>query len=195
MISDLKLEVDPLPNSLPAGRVTELGIRLRDGDGVIARPDLLQLFTLSVQITGPEAYSELIDVTGRYPVPATGEYRVSIPAFERGGRYQLLVQLRGETLQRELPLYIEVIAEEAAPAISTRPPMVPEQDLQRPALTLAVLLLLAVAVALWVYRRRRKRKLAIWQRRFDASRGAADETVVAGLSATADEDEGKGKSP
>ncbi|MEZ5554763.1 VWA domain-containing protein [Haliea sp.] len=195
VISDLKLEVDPLPNSLPAGRVTELGIRLRDGDGVIARPDLLQLFTLSVQITGPEAYSELIDVTGRYPVPANGEYRVSIPAFERGGRYQLLVQLRGETLQRELPLYIEVIAEEAAPAISTRPPMVPEQDLQRPALTLAVVLLLAVAVALWVYRRRRKRKLAIWQRRFDASRGAADETVVAGLSATADEDEGKGKSP
>ena len=195
VISDLKLEVDPLPNSLPAGRVSELGIRLRDAEGVISQPELLQLFTLAVQVTGPDGYSESIDVSGRYPAPATGEYRVSVPAFERGGRYQLLVQLRGETLERELPLYVEVIAEEAPPAISTRPAEVPEQDLQRPAVTLIALLLLALAVAFWVYRRRRKRKMAIWQRRFDASRGGADETVVSGLSATDPDSGGNEKVP
>ena len=105
------------------------------------------------------------------------------------------MQLRGETLERELPLYVEVIAEEAPPAISTRPAEVPEQDLQRPAVTLIALLLLALAVAFWVYRRRRKRKMAIWQRRFDASRGGADETVVSGLSATDPDSGGNEKVP
>ncbi len=183
VISELKLEVDPLPNSLPAGRITELGIRLRDGDGVITRPELLQLFALSVKITGPDNYEDLIDVSAGYPVPATGEYRISMPAFERGGRYQVLVQVRGETLQRELPLYVEVIAQEAAPAISTRPPLVAEEDLQRPAFTLAALLIAALIIVFWVYRRRRQRKLAVWQRRFEANRDEPDDKVTAGLSA------------
>ena len=111
----------------------------------------MQLFAISVLITGPDDFSETIDVTGTYPLPATGEYRVSIPAFERGGRYQLLVELKGETLERELPLYVEVIAPEAAPTISTRPPDVPEEDLKGPALSLAAIVLAAIVIGALVY--------------------------------------------
>tara|TARA_R110002110_G_scaffold107320_2_gene268469 strand:- start:39017 stop:40528 length:1512 start_codon:yes stop_codon:yes gene_type:complete len=188
VISDLQLEVDPLPNSLPADRVTELGIRLRDSGEVITSQDLMQLFAISVLITGPDDFSETIDVTGTYPLPATGEYRVSIPAFERGGRYQLLVELKGETLERELPLYVEVIAPEAAPTISTRPPDVPEEDLKGPALSLAAIVLAAIVIGALVYWRRRRRKLEIWQRRFNQDGDATADAEVRGMRADADAD-------
>ncbi|MFU8765967.1 MAG: hypothetical protein ACNA7T_15660, partial [Haliea sp.] len=188
VISNLQLEVDPLPNSLPAGRVTELGIRLRDSGEVITNPDLMQVFALSVLITGPEDYRATLDVSASYPLPATGEYRVSIPAFERGGRYQLLVQLQSETLQRELPLYVEVIAPETAPSISTRPPAVPEEDLTRPALSLAGILVLAIAIGALVYWRRRRRKLAVWQRRFQQADRVSGAAEVRGMRAEADTD-------
>ena len=188
VISDLQLEVDPLPNSLPAGRVTELGIRLRDSGEVIKSQELMQLFAITVLITGPDDFRETIDVTGSYPLPVTGEYRVTIPAFERGGRYQLLVEMKGETLQRELPLYVEVIAPAAAPSISTRPPEIPEEDLRGPALSLAGILLVAILAGALVYWRRRRRKLAIWQRRFEQAQGTAADPAVRGMRADADGD-------
>ncbi|MDO8862421.1 vWA domain-containing protein [Haliea sp. E1-2-M8] len=191
VISDLQLEVDPLPNSLPAGRVTELGIRLRDSGEVINSEEVMQLFEISVLITGPEDFSETIDVTGSYPLPATGEYRVTIPAFEESGRYQLLVELKGETLDRELPLYVEVIAPSAAPTISTRPPEIPEEDLKGPALSLAAILLLAIIIGAVVYWRRRQRKLAIWQRRFEQNRDTPADPAVSGMHADADADHDK----
>lgn len=189
VISDLELEVDPLPNSLPAGRVTELGIRLRESGEVLTSPELLEVFDISVIITGPDDYRDVIDVSGRYPAPETGEYRVSIPAFEAGGRYEITVALTGPTLQRELPMYVDVVAPVVTPSISTRPVAVPEDDFLRPALTLAGILLVALALALWLLRRRKQRKLELWRQRFQQAPADSEASAVAGMRA--DDDDNK----
>ncbi|QIB67337.1 VWA domain-containing protein [Kineobactrum salinum] len=194
VISDLRLEVDPLPNSLPAGRTTELGIRLRESGQVISSAELLELFAISVTITGPEGYTTEIDVSGSYPPPDTGEYRVAIPAFEIGGRYQLLVKLNGKTLQRELPMYMEVIAAQTRPSISTRSMEVPEENLLRPALTVVAVFLVATLAILWTVRRRRLRRLELWKQRFQSTDEEPDDRAVAGMRAEPGEEQDR-KSP
>ncbi|PLW82219.1 hypothetical protein CWI75_10585 [Kineobactrum sediminis] len=189
VISDLELEVDPLPNSLPSGRVTELGIRLRESGEVITSPELLEVFDINVVITGPDDYRNTIDVSGLYPVPETGEYRVSIPPFETGGRYEITVLLAGPTLQRELPMYVDVVAPVVTPSISTRPVAVPEDDFLRPALTLAGILLAALALGLWLLRRRKQRKLELWRQRFQQAPADSEASAVAGMRA--DDDDNK----
>ncbi len=188
VISDLRLEVDPLPNSLPAGRATELGIRLRDSGQVITSAELLELFAISVTITGPQGYAADIDVSGSYPPPATGEYRVAIPAFEAGGRYQLTVKLNGKILQRELPMYVEVVGARTRPSISTRSEGIPEDDLLRPALTVGAVFLVAIIAILWTVRRRRLRRLALWKQRFQQSGDEPGGAAVVGLRAEPDEE-------
>jgi hypothetical protein len=189
VISDLRLEVDPLPNSLPAGRTTELGIRLRDSGQVITSAELLELFAISVTITGPEGYATDIDVSGSYPPPATGEYRVAIPAFEAGGRYQLTVKLNGKVLQRELPMYVEVVGAQTRPSISTRSMEVPKDSLLLPALTVGAVFLVATIAILWTVRRRRQRRLELWKQRFQQSDDEPGGTAVAGLRAEPDREQ------
>ncbi|TXS92967.1 VWA domain-containing protein [Parahaliea maris] len=186
VIADLNLEVDPLPNSMPAGRVSELGLRLRDGDAVIRDPELLRLFNISIDISGPRNYRQHIDVSGSYPLPENGEYRVTIPALDYGGRYQLLARVSGQTLQRELPMHVEVHAGPSEDAISSRPAELPDASLQGPLLTLVGVLVFVALLAWWISRRRRRRRLALWERRFrDASAGEG-EPVLQGLRADAD---------
>ena len=168
VMSNLELEVDPLPNSLPAGRTTELGIRLRQRGEVVTSPELLAVFGLTVGITGHDGETQRIDVSSDYDAPADGEYRVSIPPFEQPGRYTLTVRLDTGTLQRELPLYVEVTGAGNREVISTRALDVPMEDLESAGLTLGVLLVVVAAVLMWVLRRRKQKKLATYQRRFRA---------------------------
>ncbi len=187
VISDLRLEVDPLPNSLPGGRQTELGLRLLEHGLTLTDPEVLELFTISVEITGPNGAMVLIDVSGEYAVPADGEYRVTIPAFELPGRYELMAQVRGETLQRELPMYVEVTASDVQPKISTRGEQLPEESLESIVINAGVALLVAIVVLLWFLRRRRKRRLALWERRSRDTGTAEDSQLLSGLTATTQE--------
>lgn len=164
-ISNLELEVDPVPSSLPAGRASELGIRLRQRGEIITSPELLAVFGLSVDIEGPAANIPRIDVTGTYAASADGEYRVAIPAIDLPGRYIITVRADMGTLQRELPVYVEVTGTGSREVISTRALDVPMEDLENAGMTLAVLLLAAIAISLWVLRRRKRRKLETYQRR------------------------------
>ncbi len=165
VISNLELEVDPLPNSLPADRVSELGIRLRQRGEVITSADLLSVFGLTVEIRGADGPLAQINVSADYEAPANGEYRVTIPPFELPGRYTLMVRVDTGTLQRELPMIVEVTGTPSREVISTRALDVPMEDFEGTAVTLGVLLLVAVAIILWVLRRRKQRKLATYQRR------------------------------
>ncbi|MEH6593324.1 MAG: vWA domain-containing protein [Halioglobus sp.] len=165
VISDLRLEVDPLPNSLPSGKRSELGLRLRERGAVLNNPEVLSIFKLSVGIQGPAGEEQLIDVFAEYPVPDDGEFRVAIPALETPGRYTVTVRLQGETLERELPMYLEVVASAENSAISTRGDAVPEGSFTTPMISFAVLLGVITLVVAWFLNRRKKRKLEVWRRR------------------------------
>ncbi len=187
VISDLALAVDPLPNNLPAGRAAELGIALREGGRNINDPAVLGLFDLSVLITGPGGQRLELPVSGAYPVPGSGEFRVAVPPFEQPGRYQVLARVQGETLEREMRMYVEVApAAEAEASISTRNEAQPEQSTGPSALLLAGLALIIVVAVYAVLRRRRARRLELLQRR-----GRADEDggLVGGISADRSEDD------
>jgi hypothetical protein len=165
VIADLLLEVDPLPNSIPAGKRAELGIRLREHGKVITDPQLLSVFSLMIDITGPDGKKHSVDVLANYALPEDGEFRVYIPGLEILGRYTVTAQLAGETLRRELPMYVEVTASPTSSAISTRSKAVPEDDFEAPMVAFAVALLLITIVVAWLLRRRKHKKLEVWRRR------------------------------
>lgn len=184
VISDLQLEVDPLPNSLPTGQRSELGLRLRERGSVLTSVDLLSLFSITVDISGPNGGSEIIDVSQRYDLPSDGEYRIAIPAFEIAGRYQILVRVNGETLQRELPMFVEVRGTPSNPAINTKGAELPDDNLLQIGIVVGCGLLLSLAILLGFLRRRRQRRLAQLKRRYrDTGLSSADETLVQGLQA------------
>jgi len=183
VISDLELEVDPPPNSIPAGRPSELGVRLTEQGRVLTDPQVLEAFEIVVDILGPDGASRRIAVTEEYPQPADGEYRVAMPVFELPGRYQLLVQLQARTLQRELPLYLEVVAPPEKATLVTRGQQPPEDDFQAPLLWMATTVGLVLLVTWGLLHRRKRRKLALWKQRARLAAHNGDAELVRGVSA------------
>jgi hypothetical protein len=184
VISDLQLEVDPLPNSLPTGQRTELGLRLRERGTVLTSAELLALFSISVEVTGPNGGSQTIEVSQRYDLPADGEYRIAIPAFEIAGRYQIMVRVNGETLQRELPMFVEIIGTSSNPTINTKGAELPDDNLLQVGIVAGCGLLLALAILMDYVRRRRQQSLAQWQRRYrQTDTTSADEALIQGVQA------------
>lgn len=120
VISDLSIDVDPLPNSLPLDQPTELGVRLVDRDGVITSAELLSLFDIKVTIQDPSNASEIIDVVALYQIPSSGEYRIAMPAFSKPGLHKITVRVEADTLVRELPMYVDVQVPPEAPKVITK---------------------------------------------------------------------------
>ncbi|MEH6589728.1 MAG: vWA domain-containing protein [Halioglobus sp.] len=165
VIADLVLEVDPLPYSLPAGEYAELGIRLREHGKVITDPKLLSVFTLTVEITSPGGKKHTVDVFSNYTKPADGDFNVQIPGLERPGRYRVTAQLAGESLRRELRMYVDVTSSATSSAISTRSKAPAAEDFEAPMVGFGAALLLILAVVGALLRRRKRRKLEVWRRR------------------------------
>lgn len=185
VISDLQFEVDPLPNSLPTGRSAELGLRLRDRGQVLTDPEVLELFDIVLEVKHPGGETTVLDVSADYPVPPDGEFRVLMPAFEEPGRFQILARVSTGTLQRELPMYVEVTQTLEKTPLVTRGDQVPEQDLKTPLIGATVVVVIAGILVLWIVRRRKRRRLELWQRR--ARQNSVEDTVLSGLSAEPEE--------
>lgn len=190
VISDLQLQIDPVPSSLPAGRQAELGIRLVEGGAPVIDPEVLNAFSLYVEITGPDGALERVDVLGSYPVPADGEYRVLLPPFAASGRHALTVRLQAGSLQREMSLIVEVAAPPEDERLVTRGQAPPVDDFRTPLVSLVLVVLAVLLVVAWILRRRRRRKLEIWQRRAKNAAGSTGEFPVAGLNAVRDDGSG-----
>lgn len=190
VISDLQLEVDPLPSSLPSGRQADIGLRLTERGVPLLDPEVIEAFELYIEVTAPNGRTERIDVSGNYSLPADGEYRVLLPPFVESGRYKLMVRLSGATLQRELPLLVEVAAPPESPTLVTRGQNLPDDDFRTPLAGLLLALTVVAGVVWWILRRRKQRKLAIWQKRAEQARAnATGEFPMAGVSARQQEHE------
>ena len=191
VISDLGLGIDPPPNSMPAGRQAELGLWITDRGAPITDPEVLSAFSLVVEMSSPSGRIERIDVSEAYLSPADGEYRVLIPVFEEPGRYELMVRLEGQTLQREMPLHIEVAPPPEQATLVTRGQEPPEDDFKAPLAILVAVITLTLGVIWLILRRRRKRKLEIWARRSrQLETAATPREPLAGVTAADKEDTG-----
>ncbi|MEH6570869.1 MAG: hypothetical protein V7709_17440, partial [Halioglobus sp.] len=188
VISDLRLDVDPLPNSLPAGKRAELGLRLRQRGKILRDPEVLAVFDLTLEIENPAGEVQLIDVLADYEVPEDGEFRVLIPGLDLPGRYKITAKLKGETLNRALPMYVEIIDSPVNGSISTRANEAPEEDFRAPMFSFAAALGVIAILIYWFLARRRRRKLEVWRRRNLNQNGSTEpHSAVAGMHAPAQE--------
>lgn len=187
VVSDLLLDVDPLPNSLPVGKRAELGLRLRERGEILRDPEVLSVFDLLVEIKGPKGDIRVVDVMADYAVPADGEYRVEIPGLDMPGRYRITARLLGETLERELPMYVEITGSPTNSRISTLGELQPEGDFRAPVLTFGAALILIGLVVSGLLARRRRRKLEVWKRRNLNASNANHNPVVTGMRAPSED--------
>lgn len=184
VVSDLRLDVDPLPNSLPLGKRAELGLRLRERGEILRDAEVLSVFDLLVEVEGPKGETLVVDVMVEYPVPADGEYRVAIPGMDTPGRYKITARLLGETLERELPMYVEITSSPTNSRISTLGEIQPEGDFRAPVLTFGAALLLIGLIVSALLARRRRKKLEVWKRRNLNAADGNHNSVVSGMRAT-----------
>lgn len=188
VISDLQLEIDPLPNSLAAGRQAELGLRLTEQGRALIDPEVLAAFSLTLDITKPDGSTRHIDISENYPAPADGEYRVLVPVFDVPGRYELMVRLDAQTMQRELPLYVEVAVPPNQATLVTRGQAPPEDELRVPLIVLAGVLAVTLLLVWLILRRRKQRKMEIWQRRSRQLDGQPNgQSPLSGVSAAGED--------
>lgn len=191
VISDLALGLDPPPNSMPMGRQAELGLWITNRGEPITDAEVLSAFNLVVEISSPDGGVERIKVSEAYPSPVDGEYRVLIPVFDEPGRYQVMVRLEGQTLQREMPLYIEVAAPPENATLVTRGQEPLEDDFETPLVILVGVLVLALGAIWLILRRRKQRKLEIWERRSrQLETDSSSRALLAGVSAKEEQDSG-----
>jgi len=187
VISDLRLDVDPLPNSLPVGKRAELGLRLRERGEILKDREVLSVFDLLVEIRDPKGDVRVLDVMADYDVPADGEYRVQIPGLDLPGRYKITARLLGDTLERELPMYVEMTGSLNNSRISTLGELQPEGDFRTPVLAFVAALLVIALIVSGLLTRRRRRKLEVWKRRNLRAANDSHNPVVSGMRAPSED--------
>lgn len=162
IVSDLELEVGPLPNYVPAGQQAELTLHLSDQGTVITDQEVLSGFNVSLRVKGPLGNNDIVVVDS----PSTdGVYRVVTPVLAQPGRYQLLLRVDTQSLRRDLPIYLEVEVPAEQPTLVTRGQEMPEDDFKAPLMWLAGVCGLVLLGVWFILRRREQRKLALWQKR------------------------------
>lgn len=185
VISDLRLQVEPLPGSIAAGKPLELAVFLTEREKTISDPALLALFEVSLIVTTPDGALLTIPISRRDDAPQSGEFRVPLTLFSQAGRYNMVVRVQGDTFHRELPLALDVYQPKPiAREISTRESKAVMSSLRKPAVYgVAGAVLLLLLSLLWS-RHRRKRRLAQWHNRV---RSGSQSQSTEGFSAKNDD--------
>jgi hypothetical protein len=181
--SPLQLQIAPSLSVIPVGVTTELTLQLVLAGKTLDSVALYSQFEVSLAVVNPTGVIEALPADLVAVKVSEAGYVLSLPALKQAGSHVFKIGLRGEGVQRELPVYVTAVAANPREIISTRVEDVPEVDLKIPAIRFAVLTVIALAVLLMVLRRRRQRKLALWQQRFSDPEGKGRSGLFPGIRA------------
>jgi len=102
-VTDLALELSPLPATLLPESLEDLTLTLRAGDEPVADPALLELLTVKATLAGGDAEAPLL-VEAATP----GRYRIHLLDTAEPGAYELAIRVSAPTFERELRRGFEV---------------------------------------------------------------------------------------
>ncbi len=152
VLTDLRLEADPIPANLALDRPFELHARLSQGGRPVTDPGFLGLLRLSLSARGPAGrWTWTLRDDGREGDVAGGDglYTLRLPRWEAPGRLELALRAEGPTFRRErrqavwireAPAAVVLLpASQGGPALS----VVPYQGLLNPATATAEVVFLS----------------------------------------------------
>ena len=177
VVSDLELDVGPLPHYVPAGHEAKVTLRFIDQGKVVVDPGALPGLDLSMEVRGPQGTVEVVSVGN---TSSEGVIQAVTPALEQPGRYELMLRVTTTAFQRELPIYLEVGVPAEQPTLVTRGQELPEDDFQAPLMWLAGVFAIVMCIVWLILRRRKQRKLALWQKRAREISGNGQSRTIPG---------------
>ena len=108
VVSDLKMEIKNLPNSLFPGQQIDFEVYLHEDGKVINNPDFLKLMTFEMTMTAESGRSGTKVISDPENLPADGRYKESISRLSKEGQYELKIEVDGKTFKRMRKDYIQV---------------------------------------------------------------------------------------
>lgn len=108
VISDLKMDIRNLPNTLFPGQQVDFEVYLHEKGKVIKNPDFLKLMTFEMTMTAESGRSGTKVISDPDKVPEDGLYRESISRLSKEGQYELKIEVDGKTFKRMRKDYIQV---------------------------------------------------------------------------------------
>ena len=108
VVSDLKMEIKNLPNSLFPGQQIDFEVYLHEDGNVINNPDFLKLMTFEMTMTAESGRSGTKVISDPENLPVDGRYKESISRLSKEGQYELKIEVDGKTFKRMRKDYIQV---------------------------------------------------------------------------------------
>ena len=108
VVSDLKMEITGLPNTLFPGQQVNFEMFLHEDGSVISNPDFLKLMTIEMTMTAESGRSGTKVISDPDNIPQDGRYKESISRLSKEGQYELKVEVDGKTFKRMRKDYIQV---------------------------------------------------------------------------------------
>ncbi|GGY40722.1 hypothetical protein GCM10011297_12080 [Bacterioplanes sanyensis] len=104
VLTDLRLQVNGLPETIFAGYPVDLDMALTNQGETITEPALLRLTDVSIKVTAPDGRIGSKLLSDPESLPPDGVYRESLSRLAQPGTYQLEVTASGPTFQRRQQL-------------------------------------------------------------------------------------------
>lgn len=186
--SDIELQVGPLPHYMTAGDEALIELRLVIDGATVTDPQTLARYAFFVEVTSPQGTTERFRLEA---ASSEGLLTASIGPLDALGRYQIMVWLEGEGIQREMPVYLEVGVPSEQPTVITRGGETLEDDFKAPLIWLAGVATSTLILVWYILRRRRQRKLELWQKRAREIKKSGGKDTLRGALAVTEEQTAK----